>query len=93
MASLIRYAELLEGHAALALAVGSVEPKLLLERIVLPGLRGEGSAGSKRWGQHTVLALGTLRRLLHRQPDALGAHAAEVTDDCLKLPHIASDCL
>ena len=82
---------------ALALAVGSVEPKLLLERIVLPGLRGEGSAGSKRWGQHTVLALGTLRRLLHRQPDALGAHAAEVTDRCcasadaLRLPLMGSD--
>ena len=75
-----RYAELLDGHSRLAVAIGAVQMDVKVERIVLRGLKGEGGGGGlHRWGHGAVLALAALRRLLAEDPAALGQHHDEVS--------------
>jgi hypothetical protein len=68
-----RYAELLDGHASIALAVSSHKLELAIERTVLRGLRGEGgNSSSRKWGHPGVLALASLKRILESRPGGLG---------------------
>ena len=63
-----RYAELLAHHAALALAIGAVDPRLLvilLQRMLL--IDGANST-MPRWGHPAVIALATLEKLLLKNP-------------------------
>ena len=59
-----RYDELLEAHESVALALAAVNFEFVVEKLVLPPLRG-------RFSHCSVFALGTLCRLLEERPQRM----------------------
>lgn len=83
-----RYDELLEAHASVALSMASARFEWVVQRLILPALRGDGS--NKRLGHPSVLALATLRRLLEEYPDRMSGGEEWSASVRLEATHIVA---
>ena len=77
-----KYAELLRGHTAIAMALARVNFEHTVKKIVLVGLAGNRSHGGAQpiRSHDCVIALDTLRRLLTESPERLGGDDSWAVD-------------